>query len=211
MGTVERPTLSAAPAGNYVAIIGDSFTSGTPSGGINKAGWPALVKETLAGQGLEITLIVGAERGSGYGKPGKQGSSFASQVARVVGEHDRLVVLFGSANDRNIAPESLTHPVQRTLKQVKKRAPDARILVIGPAWTLPNPEPGILLARDVVKAQAEAFGATFVDPLAEGWFANRPDVIGDNSERGERPTDAAYAIMAEKIAPLIARELTATS
>ena len=47
-------------------------------------------------------------------------------------------------------------------------------------------------------------GATFVDPIAERWFVDRPDLIGRD---GVHPTDAGHAYMADKIAPLIGAEL----
>ena len=45
----------------------------------------------------------------------------------------------------------------------------------------------------------------FVDPLAEGWFVGRPDLIGAD---GVHPNDAGHAYLAEKIAPLIRSQLT---
>jgi len=48
-------------------------------------------------------------------------------------------------------------------------------------------------------------GAAFVDPIAEGWFVGRPDLIGAD---GVHPTDAGHLYMAERIAPQIYRQLT---
>jgi hypothetical protein len=62
----------------------------------------------------------------------------------------------------------------------------------------------MLVARDIVKAQAEAIGATFVDPIAERWFVARPDLIGAD---GDHPNDAGHVYLAEKIGPLIAQQL----
>ena len=45
----------------------------------------------------------------------------------------------------------------------------------------------------------------FVDPIAEGWFVGRPDLIGAD---GIHPTDAGHAYMAARIAPLIYDQLT---
>ena len=45
----------------------------------------------------------------------------------------------------------------------------------------------------------------FVDPIAQGWFVGRPDLIGDD---GVHPTDAGHAYMAARIAPLIYDQLT---
>ena len=42
------------------------------------------------------------------------------------------------------------------------------------------------------------------DPLAEGWFVGRPELIGPD---GVHPSDAGHAYLAEKIVPLIAGQL----
>ena len=47
-------------------------------------------------------------------------------------------------------------------------------------------------------------GAVFVDPIAEAWFIDRPDLIGPD---GIHPTNAGHAYVADKIAPLIAQPL----
>jgi hypothetical protein len=81
---------------------------------------------------------------------------------------------------------------------VKETAPNATILVIGPAWTAwanDDPSPAILLVRDTLKAQAEATGAVFVDPVADQWFVNRPDLIGSD---GVNPTDEGHAFSADQ-------------
>jgi lysophospholipase L1-like esterase len=62
----------------------------------------------------------------------------------------------------------------------------------------------VLELRDTLRGQAKAIGAVFVDPLAEGWFVGRPELIGAD---GVHPTDAGHAYMAEKIAPLIRSQL----
>lgn len=85
-------------------------------------------------------------------------------------------------------------------------APTAKLLVIGPPWVKPIPPAGILQARDILKSQAEAAGATFVDPIAEGWFVDQPELIGSD---GVHPSDAGHVYMANKIAPLIAQQLEA--
>jgi lysophospholipase L1-like esterase len=62
----------------------------------------------------------------------------------------------------------------------------------------------VLGIRDALKYQAGVAGATFIDPIAQGWFVGRPELIGKD---GVHPTDAGHAYMAEKIAPLIGAQL----
>jgi lysophospholipase L1-like esterase len=62
-----------------------------------------------------------------------------------------------------------------------------------------------LYIRDTLNSQADWAGATFIDPIREGWFVGRPDLIGPD---GVHPNDAGHAYMAEKIAPLIRAQLS---
>ena len=79
-----------------------------------------------------------------------------------------------------------------------------RFLVIGPPWPTADPPDAVLRIRDALKYQAGVAGATFIDPIAQGWFVDRPELIGKD---GVHPTDAGHAYMAEKIAPLIGAQL----
>ena len=71
-------------------------------------------------------------------------------------------------------------------------------------WPTADPPPAVLTIRDSLRRQALAAGAVFIDPIAEGWFVGRPDLIGGD---GVHPTDAGHAYMAERIAPLIYDQL----
>ena len=52
----------------------------------------------------------------------------------------------------------------------------------------------------ILGSEAHAVGAEFVDPIADRWFVDRPDLIGAD---GVHPTDAGHAYMADKIVPLV--------
>ena len=52
--------------------------------------------------------------------------------------------------------------------------------------------------------QYSQYWRTFFDPIAQGWFVGRPELIGSD---GIHPTDAGHAYMADKIAPLIGAQL----
>lgn len=208
----ELPILTAPPEPGvtYVAIIGDSFTSGSSSDGKGPNGWPSIVTSMLQNQGIKIKPAVGAKSGSGYVRHSTQGSvPFVNQVGQVVGTKSSLVIIFGSPYDQTVLPrlaEQFTSSVKHTLEEAKRAAPAAKLLIIGPAWVQPNPSPGILQVRDIVKAEAEAAGAAFVDPLAEDWFAGHPELVGAN---GDSPDDEGHLLMAEKIAPIVVQQLQA--
>jgi len=77
--------------------------------------------------------------------------------------------------------------------------------VIGPPWVNGSPPASIVADRDVVQAAAQAAGATFVDPLREGWFTGPyASLIGSD---GVHPTDAGHRHLADLILPRIAQAL----
>ena len=150
-------------------------------------------------------MRVGAQDGSGYVAVGHDHTKvFADRVAELLGPNTRAVVFFGSVNDMDTPAEELIVAVQHTLAAAKTAAPSAGLLVIGPAWADTYPPEQLLAVRDTVQAGATAVGATFVDPIAEGWFTDQPNLLGAG---GTVPTDAGHAYLAAKIAPLIAQQL----
>lgn len=197
---------AAAPPVAAVGIIGDSFTSGSGMGGHGPQGWPAIVSKQMQDQNMPIYTTVGAEGASGYTRAGHGGTAFPDEVPKAVKPLDRLVVLFGSINDAPLT-DVLAPAVQKVFAAVKSIAPGTKILVIGPVWPSTEPRSDVLQVRDILKAQAEVAGAAFVDPIAEQWFWDRPDLIGSDDTH---PTDAGHAYMAEKITPVITQLLKAS-
>jgi hypothetical protein len=160
----------------------------------------------LGQQGVGIIPAVEAEDGSGYVKPGNdQDGVFADQIPIVVRPDDRLVIVFGGRSETDVPAEELRPAVRQTLDAVRAATRNAKIVVIGPVWSDPDPPNNVVLqTRDVIQTEAGLTGAIFIDPIAEGWFMDRPDLIGSD---GIHPTDAGHAYMADKIAPLIAQQL----
>ncbi|OSC42752.1 Rv0518 family GDSL lipase [Mycobacterium decipiens] len=192
---------------NPVAVIGDSYTTGTDEGGLGPKSWTARAWQTLAQRGVRIAADVAAEGRAGYGEPGDHGSVFADLTARAVKPDDELVVFFGSRNDQGFHPEDpemLAEKARDAFDLARRFAPSARLLVIGPPWPTADVPDSMLQIRDVLNAQARAAGATFVDPIADHWFVDRPELIGAD---GVHPNDAGHGYLADKIAPLIDMEL----
>jgi lysophospholipase L1-like esterase len=191
-----------------MAVIGDSITGGTQQGGRGDKGWPRLVTAQLRAQGMDLVTDVGAEGASGYVNVGHGGGVFADKIADRVRREDRLVVFFGSINDAKATPGQMAHATCDTLRSAEEAAPLARLLVIGPSWTNANPPDYVLRSRDILRDRAEALGGKFIDPLGDGWFVDRPDLIGKD---GVHPTDAGHEYIASKLRPVIEQELTAPS
>lgn len=197
-------TLSAGSPVNHVAVIGDSYTTGTDVGGLGSRAWTARTWKALSRQGVQVVPDVAAEGRAGYGVPGDHGSMFVDLTARAVRPDDVLVVFFGSRNDQGVDLRWLADKACDAFDSAHRIAPSARLLVIGPPWPTADPPDAVLQVRDVVADQARGAGATFVDPIADNWFVGRPDLIGAD---GIHPTDAGHAYMADKIVPLIRGQL----
>jgi lysophospholipase L1-like esterase len=187
-----------------VAVIGDSYTTGTDEGGKGPNTWTARAWRTLAHQDLLVTADVASEGRAGYGVRGDHGSLFGDLTARAVKRDDALVVFFGSRNDQGVDPVYLAQMARDSFDLARRSAPHARLLVIGPPWPTAEVPGSVLLIRDILLDQARIAAATFVDPIADGWFFGRPDLIGAD---GVHPNDAGHTYMADKIAPLIRAQL----
>lgn len=190
---------------DHVAVIGDSYTAGTDEGGQGSNAWTARTWLTLARQGVQISPAVASEGRAGYVVPGDHGSVFEDLTARAVHPDDALVVYFGSRNDEGVDPLRLAGMAHDTFGLARRFAPSAKLLVIGPPWPTADPPFDVLYVRDTLSGQARDAGATFIDPISEGWFVGRPDLIGPD---GVHPNDAGHAYMAEQIAPLIRAQLS---
>ena len=188
-----------------IAVIGDSYTAGSGEGGNGPHSWPELAWELLARLGVDVDADVAAEGGAGYGQRGSGGSLFEDLTAQAVRRNDDLIVYFGSRNDEAVDPQKFPSSAATTFNLARFAAPAAKVLVIGPPWPTASPPSAVLKIRDLLREQAAMVGAEFVDPITEGWFVGRPELIGQD---GVHPTDAGHVYMAEKIAPLIYDRLT---
>lgn len=189
---------------NHVAVVSDSYTTGTDEGGLGQRAWTARAWQILGRQGVQVAPDVAAEGRAGYGAIGDRGSIFVDLTARAVHPDDMLVVFFGSRNDQGVDPGALGAMMHNTFDAARRIAPGAKLLVIGPAWPTADVPPAVLGIRDTLAFQAWSTGAVFVDPIAEGWFVGRPELIGGD---GVHPTDAGHAYLADQIAPLIRAQL----
>jgi len=205
IGAVVGSPAAMGSAASRIAVIGDSYTAGSDEGGNGPRSWPELAWALLAREGVEVDADVAAEGGAGYGQRGSRGSIFEDLTARAVRRNDDLVVFFGSRNDQPVDPQRFPMLAADTLRLARFAAPAAKVLVIGPPWPTISAPPEVLKIRDSLRDQAAAVGAVFVDPIAQGWFVGRPDLIGQD---GVHPTDAGHVYLAEKIAPLIYDQLT---
>ena len=190
---VGDPPETRAAAQTHIAIIGDSYTTGSDEGVNGAQSWPELAWQLLARRGVEIDADVAAEGGAGYGQRGNGGSVFEDLTAQALRRNDVLVVFFGSRNDEAVDPAMFPDFAAGTFQLARFAAPAAKFLVIGPPWPTASPPPSVPKIRDSLRQQAAA-----------GAVLDQPDLIGRD---GVHPTDAGHSYMAQRIAPLIYDQL----
>jgi lysophospholipase L1-like esterase len=119
-----------------------------------------------------------------------------------------LVVLFGSRFDAAGIADRVGGAAQQAISSIRDRAPDATLVIIGPAWPGAAPPAGVRNNRDVIRAAAEAASVTFVDPLDEGWLTGARGLIGAD---GVHPTDEGQVHLADRIQPVVEAALRGRS
>ena len=187
-----EPPSSQPPV---LAVYGDGYAAGNEMGGRGAAGWPSLVAEETG-----ATLVLNAVPQAGYASVGATGEDYLELLtARPVPDAD-VTLLFGSRNDADEDLAQVQSRVVSALAAARQNAPESALVVIGPVWDDADVPASALAVRDLVQAAAQAAGATFVDPLAEGWFSTGSGLI---SSDGISPTDAGHAYLAQLIAPTV--------
>jgi hypothetical protein len=187
-----EPTVIPVPEATKVVLIGD-YTADSAVGGAGARNWTALVG--LALQTNQPTRVVrdNAE-GSGYVSVGAYDQNYLDAAKVLVTKDVSVVVIFGSRFDMYAAPDAVRQAALGTYAAVKEAAPDAVLVVVGPTWPGGAPPPELLTTRDMVRDAASQAGATFVDPIEAGWFADDPGKL--MSPDNVAPSDVGH----EKIA-----------
>ncbi|MBC8090997.1 MAG: SGNH/GDSL hydrolase family protein [Pseudonocardia sp.] len=185
------------PVVHRIAVIGDSYTGGSEMGGVAELSWVGDIARRLRDQGIELEAWQGTAGGSGYVTRGTGEAVLPELVVTAVQADTRIVVFFGSRNDTGRS--GIGEAAEAAFRDAQRISPDAYLMVIGPPWVDGDVPPEVLANRDEVRVAAEAVGATFVDPLEEGWFTGaESSLIGSDDLH---PTDDGHAYMATKILP----------
>lgn len=200
------PTAANVPASNRraIVVIGDSFTAGSPEGGIGARGWPALVRSRLKDRGWSLTTTVDAIGGSGYASPGPSGVTFVDEVSRSVTAADDLVIMFGSSNDIGIPSDEVGSAARRAVQIIRSRAPSAMVIMVGPLWPGLQPSEAVVSVNEVLRKVAMSEGVQYVDAIGEQWLAYGAEFIGSD---GVHPTDAGHRCLAGYLGEVIGSAL----
>lgn len=183
-----------------IAVIGDSFTTGSPMDSGPSALWPALLSDVF-------TVTAYAWSGTGYAATwvSPDGpSNFVTRVEQMPDERIDNLVFFGSINDGLLGYDATLAAADEAFVNAQAKWPDATILVVGPAspiWPVPE---SYLEARDATQDAARAAGLTFVDPIDAGWFEGMPDLIGVD---GIHPNDRGHAYLADQMRRVLEQHL----
>ena len=201
--TVTPQAVTEVAEPRRVLAVGDAYTAGSDFGGYAERGWPALVADEL-----DVMVDVAAAAGSGYVARGETDRTFTDFISDASGDYD-AVVIFGSGNDV-AAPALVGAAAADAYAAAAEAWPEAGLLVVGPPWVDDQPPASLLAARDAITAEAEAAGATLVDPLDKRWFADRE--LGELiSLHGIYPTNKGHRFIARKLRPALAKVLGADS
>lgn len=185
-----------------VIAIGDSFTGGSPAGGSRGTpqNWVAVAAAQLRSEGFNLAPYERGIGGSGYVHVGPEKKVFGDRVPEMLNEKTDVVVFFGSINDMSEPIDVVKATADKVFTDARAKAPNAKFIIVGPAWMNPNVPDAVFNIRDVLAGLAVKHGADWVDPVADKWFFDRPDLKGKDSTH---PTDEGHAYMAERIIPHI--------
>lgn len=188
---------TSSPVLHRIAVVGDSYVGGSDMGGNGMRSWVVRVAEIFRMGGVELEAWTQSGGGSGYVARGESSPVFGDLVSLAVQPDSEVVIFFGSRNDSGRS--EIQEEAEASFRRALTISPDAELLVIGVPWVNSNVPPEQLENRDAVRAAAQAVGATFVDPLKEGWFTGTAEgLIGSD---GVHPTDDGHYYLAEKILP----------
>lgn len=194
-------TLPAQKFVPAILYIGDSYTGGSDMGGYKEFNWTSVVAAGITKTGQEIHTDVLPRGGAGYFKPGQVNETFGQALAKSNFAGDDVIVVFGSINDSDQPVDKVGAAARDLYAELKKRSPNAKLIIVGPAWPHTVAPANMLLIKDELKADATAAGATFVDPIVDGWFrGDFQRLIGTD---GTHPTNEGHAYMAGLLLPVI--------
>src|SRR5665213_2252909 len=186
----------AMPALRVVVLRGGS-TGCRPTGGCNDANYAQVL---AAKEGWIMTVL--AQGGTGYvgGSQNTPPTNFASQLPAVYQAKPDLVIVEGSVADQYYPPAAIQQAAIGVLTDLKTHLPNAKVVVVGPAWA-GTPPPNIVGVENAVNDATIGRAALAIDPIAQGWF-NGPNASLMAADL-QSPTDQGHA----RIAAMIAADL----
>lgn len=178
-----------------VVFVGDSYVEGAKAGGNGSANWTRVLANRYYKKHTPLEITNSGRGSSGYVKLGIAGTNFQSEAERVVTSSAQVVVFFGSRNDAGL---DVYPAATETYAMVRRAAPNAKLLVVGPQWVGTDVPPAVRSVSDRVRQAANEAGAIYVDPIAEGWFTGESEAFITD---GIHPNDEGHRWIADQIEP----------
>ncbi|WP_346959349.1 SGNH/GDSL hydrolase family protein [uncultured Arthrobacter sp.] len=204
--SVSAPQASRGTVPN-IDIIGDSYVAGSDQGGYGAANWTKIVGSRFYAEARPVDMNVIAHAGAGYIVRGPEKVTFTEAATTSLRSTADLVVVFGSRNDGRQDPANMKAAATELFSEIRDRAPQAKLIVVGPAWVDDKVPDFIVADSQALAGAAAAAGVPFVNPLSEGWFFGADaKYIGAD---GVQPTDAGHEYLAGKMYKLISANLAA--
>lgn len=175
--------------GPLVTVVGDGLTVAPATGGGTP--WPA----TAATQ-LDARMTVLGGRASGYTTGGA--GTFVRQ-AGTVDAASRVVVFVGGVRDAGAGQFALLKAATRAYAAATARAPNTRLVVVGPAWPTADPPRSVRVVTDALQRSAALAEATWVDPVSRGWLRSPGRLSAD----GTHTTAAGQRELASDLVPVL--------
>ena len=195
VAAVGSPAAAPATAHATTAVaIGDSIAFG--KGVTPDEAWPARVAHAH-----DWNLTDLAVSGSGFVKPGWNGTTYQQQVAAAVRLHPDFVLIAATRNDRDEDPAQVGERADAMLGELRSACPHAHIIGITAVWGSDNPPATIARVDGIVEKAVKAVDGTFIDigfPLLGRPQYLQPDGIHPNAA-GQ---DVVARVVESKLAPL---------
>jgi len=175
-----------------IVFFGDSLTEGT---GVQPAeAYPALIQEKIKQKQWPVTVI-------NAGTSGNTSADGVARIGQVLDAHAQIdvFVLALGANDimRRLSPAQLEENLGTILETVKKRYPEARLVLIGVEFGFVL---GMFAPRDLddlFERVAEKHGAKLIPSLLKGVLGRKEFNVTD----GLHPNAAGHRVLAETVWP----------
>ncbi|MDH2443039.1 hypothetical protein QDR37_03670 [Amnibacterium sp. CER49] len=164
-----------APA-PVIWVVSDDTTADTGSKLLATQRWPALVADAL-----HVRIDTRASVGAGYIRQGQSARTFGQQAA-LAPRYADIVLFFGGSSELSAPLGDLQRNAGRAYDAARAAAPNARIVVIGPALRGVGTAQRLAQVEAVLQRAAAAAHAPWVDPLKEQWIgtsSNAP-IHGDS-------------------------------
>lgn len=158
-------TPELTSTGPVVAVIGDGTTSAAASGVTSAERWSTVLAKSLDG-----TVDTDASGGMGYAAKGNSGGTFVTAAAKIPSNAD-VVVFFGGAADSNVSTLSLAKAATDAFSTASEQAPDAKVIVVGPAVADGVSIADLTTLRNTLRSSAGIAKATWIDPIDKDWLS----------------------------------------